>query len=145
LGYAIIALLLFRIVWGFIGPRHARFSSFLQRPPAIWRYARSLMGRAPITATAGHNPLGGLMVLAMILLVGLQAGTGLFATDDVIWAGPYNPAVSGATAERLTSIHHANFDWILAAIVLHILAIAFYAVVKKQNLVVPMITGRKLA
>src|SRR5690606_7249049 len=99
----------------------------------------------PITATAGHNPLGGLMVLAMILLVGLQAGTGLFATDDVIWAGPYNPAVSGATAERLTSIHHANFDWILAAIVLHILAIAFYAVVKKQNLVVPMITGRKLA
>jgi cytochrome b len=140
LGYFMIGLVLFRLVWGFIGPKHARFSSFLRSPPAIWMY---LKGKSQ--QTVGHNPLGGLMVIAMIVLVGLQAAAGLFATDDIIWAGPYNPAVAGETAEKLTAFHHYNFNVILGAIVLHLVAIAFYAFGKRQNLVPPMLHGRKHA
>lgn len=140
LGYFMIGLVVFRLIWGFIGPKHARFSSFLKSPPAIWGY---LKGKSP--HTVGHNPLGGLMVIAMILLVGAQAATGLFATDDIIWAGPYNPSVSGETAEGLTAFHHYNFNVILGAIVLHLLAIAFYAFGKRQNLIPPMLHGHKLA
>jgi cytochrome b len=144
LGYWTIGLVLFRVLWGFIGPRHARFSSFLGSPAAIFRYLKGLFSGSAVH-TVGHNPAGGLMVIVMLLLVALQAGTGLFASDDIVWSGPYNPAVSGATAERLTSLHHANFNWILATVALHILAIAFYGVVKKQNLAVAMLTGMKPA
>jgi cytochrome b len=144
LGYFMIGLIVFRLIWGFIGPRHARFSSFLKRPPAIWLYLKGVTNRVS-TQTVGHNPLGGLMVVAMILLAGAQATTGLFATDDIIWAGPYNPSVSGALAEKLTAFHHYNFNVILGAIGLHLLAIAFYAFGKRQNLVPPMLHGHKLA
>jgi cytochrome b len=144
LGYFMIGLIVFRLIWGFIGPRHARFSSFLKRPPAIWLYLKGVTNRVS-TQTVGHNPLGGLMVVAMILLAGAQATTGLFATDDIIWAGPYNPSVSGELAEKLTAFHHYNFNVILGAIGLHLLAIAFYAFGKRQNLVPPMLHGHKLA
>ena len=144
LGYFMIGLLVFRLIWGFIGPRHARFSSFLQRPPAIWLYLKGVTDRAS-PQSIGHNPLGGLMVIAMIVLAAAQAATGLFATDDIIWAGPYNPLVSGATAEKLTAFHHYNFNVILGAIVLHLLAIAYYAFAKRHYLVPPMLHGRKLA
>jgi cytochrome b len=144
LGYFMIGLVLFRLVWGFIGPRHARFSSFLKRPPAIWLYLKSIGGREH-PQSIGHNPLGGLMVIAMLILVAAQTATGLFATDDIIWAGPYNPAVSGETAEGLTAFHHYNFNVILGAIVLHLVAVAFYAFAKRHYLVPPMLHGRKLA
>lgn len=144
LGYFTIGLLLFRLIWGFIGPRHARFGSFLASPAAIWRYAKGL-GAGTMLQTVGHNPLGGVMVVIMLVLVGVQAGTGLFATDDIVWTGPYNGAVSGAMADRLTSLHHVNFNIILAAAALHIMAIAFYFLVKKQNLVAAMLHGKKPA
>jgi cytochrome b len=144
LGYWTLGLLLFRIIWGFVGPRHARFSNFLTGPSTLLTYVKSLMGGAPVQ-TAGHNPAGGLMVIVMMVLVGLQAGTGLFASDDIAWSGPYSGTVSGGTVNDLTSIHHTNFNLILAAIALHLLAIVFYWLVKKQNLVVPMFTGRKPA
>jgi cytochrome b len=143
LGYWTIGLLVFRIIWGFIGPRHARFASFLTGPQGLWRYARGLAAGTMIQ-TAGHNPLGGISVIVMLVLVGFQAGTGLFATDDIVWTGPYNPAVSGAMADKLTSLHHANFNIILAAVALHILAITFYFLVKKQNLVGAMLHGKKV-
>jgi cytochrome b len=144
LGYWTLALLLFRIIWGFVGPRHARFSSFLTGPVGIWRYASALAAGTMIQ-TVGHNPLGGIMVIVMLVLVGFQAGTGLFATDDIVWTGPYHAAVSEATADRLTSLHHLNFNIILAAVALHIMAIAFYFLVKKQNLVGAMLHGKKPA
>jgi cytochrome b len=144
LGYTTLGLLLFRIIWGFVGPRHARFASFLQGPSGIWRYAKGLAAGTMIQ-TVGHNPLGGIMVIVMLVLVGFQAATGLFATDDIVWTGPYNGAVSEATAERLTSLHQLNFNIILAAVALHLMAIAFYFLVKKQNLVGAMVHGRKLA
>jgi cytochrome b len=145
LGYWMIGLLSFRVLWGFVGPRHARFSSFLRGPRGIWRYARGMAGVDEDWSTAGHNPLGGIMVIIMLLLVSFQVSTGLFATDDIVWTGPYYPTVSSATAHVLTHLHHLNFNLIWAAIALHISAIIFYAVVKRHNLVWPMITGHKPA
>jgi cytochrome b len=140
LGYWTLGLLIFRLVWGFIGPRHARFSSFIYRPSAIWLYLKSLLNRDS-HRTIGHNPVGGLMVIVMLLLVAVQATTGLFTTDDVVWAGPYNPSVSGATAGTLSSIHNINFNIILGVVGLHIAAIVFYGLYKRQNLVAPMLHG----
>ena len=143
LGYGTIGLIVFRLIWGFIGPRHARFASFIAGPSGIWRYARGLAAGTMIQ-TVGHNPLGGISVIVMLVLVGFQAATGLFASDDIVWSGPYNSAVSGATADRLTSLHHLNFNFILAAVALHIMAIAFYFLFKKQNLVPAMLHGKKV-
>lgn len=145
LGYWMIGLLSFRVLWGFVGPRHARFASFLAGPRAMWRYAKGLTGSAEPIFTAGHNPLGGVMVIIMLLLVAFQVSTGLFATDDIAWTGPYNPTVSSATAHYLTRLHHLNFNLIWAAIALHVGAIIYYALIKKQNLVPPMVTGWKRA
>ncbi len=143
LGYWTLGLLVFRIIWGFVGPRHARFSSFLTGPSGVWGYARALAAGTMIQ-TAGHNPLGGISVIAMLVLVMFQVVTGLFATDDIVWTGPYNAAVSEATADRLTSLHHLNFNIVLVAVALHVMAIAFYFLVKKQNLVAAMLHGKKL-
>ncbi|HVW68537.1 MAG TPA: cytochrome b/b6 domain-containing protein [Steroidobacteraceae bacterium] len=144
LGYWTIGLLVFRILWGFFGPRHARFSSFLHNPSAVFLYVKGLF-RRDSPPSIGHNPAGGLMVLVMLLLVSVQAASGLFTTDDVVWAGPYNPAVSSSTASLLSTVHDSNFDLILVAVGLHIAAILFYAFYKRQNLVVPMLHGRKPA
>ena len=143
LGYWMIGLLAFRVLWGFIGPRHARFSSFIAGPGTVWQYLKGM--RNSTVQSIGHNPAGGIMVIVMLLLVAIQTTTGLFATDDIIWTGPYNSAVSGATAQRLTAIHHWNFNLILAAIALHIAAIAFYALIKKHTLVRSMLSGTKPA
>ncbi|HTX25211.1 MAG TPA: cytochrome b/b6 domain-containing protein [Steroidobacteraceae bacterium] len=145
LGYWMMGLLTFRILWGFVGPRHARFTSFLAGPRAMWRYFKGLVGSDEAIHTVGHNPLGGLMVIVMLLLVAFQVGTGLFATDDIVWTGPYNPAVTAQTARLLTSLHHKNFNLIWAAIALHVGAITYYAFVKKQNLVPAMLSGWKPA
>ncbi|HUN25988.1 MAG TPA: cytochrome b/b6 domain-containing protein [Steroidobacteraceae bacterium] len=145
LGYWMMGLLVFRILWGFVGPRHARFASFLAGPKRTWRYARGLAGLEEAVHSVGHNPLGGLMVVVMLLLVAFQVSTGLFATDEIAWTGPYNSAVSSATAKLLTSLHHKNFNLIWAAIALHVAAIAYYTFIKKQHLVPAMLTGRKPA
>jgi cytochrome b len=140
LGYWTIGLLVFRILWGFFGPRHARFGSFVRKPSAIWLYMKGMFSRGS-PRSIGHNPVGGLMVVFMLLLVAVQVATGLFTTDDVVWAGPYNPAVSSSTASTLSSIHNINFNFIMGAVALHIAAIVFYTLYKKQNLVVPMLHG----
>jgi cytochrome b len=144
LGYWMIGLILFRVVWGFVGPKHARFSSFFPRPRKLALYLRTVFKRDGIP-TVGHNPAGGLMVIVMLLMVATQVFSGLFVTDDIAWAGPYNPAVSGSLAGRLTWLHHLNFDVLIWVMGLHVLAIAFYAVGKRQNLVTPMFTGHKPA
>jgi cytochrome b len=145
LGYWTLGLIVFRLIWGFVGPRHARFSSFVTGPTGLWRYARGLAAGTMIQSSVGHNPLGGISVLLMLALVGFQITTGMFATDDILWTGPYNGAVSSATADKLTSLHHLNFNIILAAVALHIMAIAFYFLFKKQNLVAAMLHGKKPA
>jgi cytochrome b len=143
-GYWTIGLLVFRILWGFFGPRHARFTSFIHSPSAIWLYVKGMFqrGSAP---SIGHNPVGGLMVLLMLVLMSIQAATGLFTTDAIIWAGPYNPSVSESTASFLSTVHNWNFNIIIAAVIMHVAAILFYAFYKQQNLVVPMLNGHKPA
>ena len=140
LGYWTIGLLVFRVLWGFFGPRHARFSSFIHAPGAIWLYMKGMF-RRDTARSIGHNPVGGLMVILMLFLVAVQATTGLFTTDDVVWAGPYNPSVSSSTASTLSTIHSINFNIIIGVVCLHIAAILFYALYKRQNLVVPMLHG----
>ncbi len=140
LGYWTIGLVVFRILWGFFGPRHARFSSFIHKPSSVWLYMKNMFSRTS-ARSIGHNPVGGLMVLLMLVLVGVQATTGLFTTDDVVWSGPYYPSVSSSTASTLSTIHNANFNIILGAVGLHIAAILFYGLYKRQNLVVPMLHG----
>jgi cytochrome b len=139
LGLLMIGMLIFRVIWGLIGPRHARFSTFVKGPGTIVKYLKGGIH------SVGHNPLGAGMVVLMLLLLALQATTGLFSTDDVAFVGPYFPKVSHNLAEQLTGIHHKNFNFILAAIVLHLCAITFYTFVKKERLVPAMFHGSKAA
>ena len=143
-GYFMIAMLMFRITWGFIGPRHARFSSFLTGPSAFFTYAKQMFSRAG-HVSVGHNPVGGLMVIVMLVLLAVQATTGLFTTDTIIWNGPFYPTVSESTGSFLSSVHEANFNIILGVVGLHLAAIIYYHWVKKQNLVSAMFTGYKPA
>ena len=135
LGYWVTGLLIFRLIWGFFGPRHSRFGNFLKGPGSVIAYARTLARARAGYRVAGHNPLGALMVVLMLLLVSVQAATGLFSTDDIAWSGPYNPSVSSEIASQLTRIHHLNFNLIWGAIGLHLAAIIYYTAVKKEKLV----------
>lgn len=140
-GYAILALVLFRLAWGIFGSRHSRFVSFLRGPKAILAYARSLRGaHLPVV---GHNPLGGWSVMAMLACLLLQAGTGLYAHDDIFTEGPLAKTVSKATGDFLTGIHEINATLLYVLIAVHLAAVFGYLMVKKENLIRPMITGRK--
>jgi cytochrome b len=141
-GYTILALVLFRIAWGFVGSTHARFGSFVKGPGAVMRYAAGLT-KAGSARFLGHNPLGGWSVLLMLASILLQASTGLFANDDIATEGPLASRVSGATSSLLTTIHRINFYVLLALICLHLAAILYYLLVKRENLIGAMITGRK--
>jgi len=141
-GYCILALLAFRIMWGFAGSHHARFANFVRPPAAVLVYFRQLRdGSAP--AQAGHNPLGALSVIAMLLALLLQASTGLFSNDSISSEGPLAKRVSQATSDRLSSLHEANQYVIYVLVALHLGAIAYYFFAKRENLVVPMFTGDK--
>jgi cytochrome b len=141
-GYAILALVLFRIVWGFAGSTHARFSSFLAGPMAGARYARKLLSKSP-APVAGHNPLGGWMVIILLLSLLTQTATGLFANDDIAIEGPLYKLVSKEVSDRLTTIHYYNFNLLLALVAAHVAAVAFHVLVKKENLVTAMFTGAR--
>ena len=141
-GYAALTLILFRLGWGFFGGRHARFGDFLRGPATVLRYFPTMFRRHR-SPYLGHNPLGGLSVLVMLVLVLVQAVTGLFADDDIFFEGPLNGWVSNKTADLLTSIHHLNFNLLIAIIAIHIVAVLWYWVWKRQNLVWPMVTGYK--
>lgn len=142
-GYALLALVLFRLCWGLFGSETARFKNFLRGPGAIGAYLSTLAGkdRAP---NIGHNPIGGWSVIAMLLLLAAQAVLGLFAIDvDGIESGPLAYFVSFDEGRLAAEIHEVVFNLILALVVLHLLAVVFYAVFKRDNLVGPMITGSK--
>ncbi len=143
IGEWILALLLFRVVWGFIGSDTARFTRFLRSPAAAVRHLAHLRRREP-DREIGHNAAGGWMVLVMLVLIGVQTGTGLFSNDDGDTEGPLMHLVSKEQSDWLSHIHHLNFIAIEVAIALHVLAIIAYAVLKRQNLVRPMVTGTKL-
>jgi len=141
-GYATLALLIFRIVWGFVGSTHARFADFCYGPSRTLAYLRGLLRLDP-PFYAGHNPLGGWSVILLLACVSLQAVTGLFANDDIMIEGPLVKHVSGDTSSLLTTIHRWNFNVLLGLVCIHVAAAIFYLVVKRENLIRAMFTGRK--
>jgi cytochrome b len=140
LGYTVLVLVTFRIVWGFVGTRHARFAVFLRGPRTLLAYLRE-RGRA----TVGHNPFGALSVVALLALLLLQAATGLFANDEIMNMGPFYGWIAPQLSNRITSLHRASSEWLLVLIGTHVAAVALYVHVRGQPLVTAMITGRKPA
>jgi cytochrome b len=135
-GYAILALLLFRLLWGFAGPHHARFASFPPNPAAAWRYLRGRQAHL-----AGHSPLGALSVYALLASLGVQAVTGLFTSDAIMWDGPLRVMVTNEVGDRLGAVHHFNRYVVIGLVLLHLAAIAWYWFARREPLVAPMITG----
>jgi len=141
-GFAILTLVLFRIVWGVLGTHTARFNHFVRGPRALFSYARSLARAGPERAP-GHNPLGGWSVLAMLASLFVQAVSGLFADDEIMTTGPLWKYVSDDTARLFNVIHETNALVLLTLVCSHLAAILFYLLRKKENLITPMFTGFK--
>lgn len=141
-GYTILTLVLFRILWGFVGSAPARFMSFVRGPRAVCAYLATLPRRA-MSGHPGHNPVGGWSVVLLLLSLGTQAGTGLFANDDIMTEGPLAHFVSKGLSDVLTSVHHFNFWVLLTLTAIHIAAVLFYYFYKSENLIAAMLTGNK--
>lgn len=139
-GYAILALLAFRLAWGVVGSEAARFTAFLRSPGATLAYARALLARQE-PATLGHTPTGGWMIVLMLALLALQAASGLFVDDEIATQGPLAVKASNAFVARMSAFHGVN-QWAVAAVVaLHVGAIAFYHRYLGANLLGPMVHG----
>jgi cytochrome b len=156
-GYATLALLLFRVAWGFVGSASSRFAAFVRGPRQVVRYVRTTFARDDATAgrvdtealsaesqrLLGHNPLGGWSVLVLLLSLAVQAVSGLFSSDGITVFGPLNGRVSEATAALMTTIHKLNQNVLLVLIALHIGAVLYYLVARRDDLVTPMLHGYK--
>jgi len=141
-GNALLTLVLFRLLWGFFGSETTRFSRFLTSPRVALRHLAHMLRREP-DRQAGHNPAGGWMVLILLALLLGEALTGLYVANDVADVGPFTASVPAPIANAITSLHLIFWDALLAAVALHVLAVLVYAVAKRHNLVLPMITGWK--
>ncbi|WP_108469509.1 cytochrome b/b6 domain-containing protein [Polynucleobacter difficilis] len=137
-GYAALSLVLFRVLWGFIGAVHSRFVTFVPSPQRLIAFLSGKQGGG-----LGHSPLGSLSVIALLLVVGIQASTGLFTDDDIAFQGPLAKYVPNATVSLLSSIHALNSNILFGLIGLHLLAIGYYQWVKRASIVMPMIQGDK--
>ena len=137
-GYSILSLLIFRIIWGFVGSTHARFASFFPTKKAILDY---LSGSAP--RVLGHNPIGAMSVFALLFVLSIQVLTGLFVDDEIAFQGPLAKYVSSSVGSFLSEIHESNQVVIYTLIVIHITAIWAYKKFKGENLIKPMISGDK--
>jgi cytochrome b len=143
LGYTLLGLLVFRILWGFVGPRPVRWKSLLHRPGDLVVYLKGIFYRKP-SGTVGHNPIGSLSVLVLLMVLMVQSGSGLFIeSDDFFESAPLIGYVSDDMVNFLTWVHHSFAQVLLVLVILHLAAIAFYRLWKRENLVKPMITGWK--
>jgi cytochrome b len=139
-GYALLAVLMFRLYWGVFGSTTARFAHFVKGPRSIWSYVRSRARHASL----GHNPLGALSVLILLGLLLGQVVLGLFSVDvDGVESGPLSHWISFETGRVCARLHGTGFDVLKVFIVLHVAAVLFYWVFKRDNLIRPMITGLK--
>ena len=134
-GIIALALLVFRVIWGLTGSRYARFTNFVRCPSAVIGYLKARSWPTP-----GHNPLGALSVIALLLCIGVQSVTGLFVTDDILYQGPFHGDVAAKTATLMRTIHQFNQYVVVALVLLHLVAIAIYRI-KGQRLVRTMVTG----
>ena len=139
-GYGALALVLFRLIWGVFGTLHSRYVSFVVSPMGLFRYLKNI-GSNP--SSAGHNPLGGWASVLIVSLIGLQATSGLFISDDIFYAGPYNSVVSSRTADALAGWHHRFFTLIQIALVLHLAAVSWHTWGLKERLIEAMFHGKK--
>ena len=143
-GYTTGALLLLRLLWGLVGPAPVRFRSLAVTPSRLFDYLGKMFRREP-SGVAGHNPIGALSVILMLLLLSLQVITGLFSEDDALFFdGPLASTVPGSTRTTITSIHGILSEIILVVVVLHVAAILFYLYWKRENLIKAMFTGWKI-
>lgn len=143
-GYSIFTLLLFRLIWGITGSSTARFSNFVGGPTTLFRYVRGHMFNRSATPAPGHNPAGGWSVIAMILLLATQVGLGFFSVDiDGMESGPFSYLVEFETGRVAAEWHAFIFNVILALTALHVVAILFYLLHRRDNLVGPMISGSR--
>jgi cytochrome b len=145
LGEVTLSLLIFRLLWGFWGSDTARFAHFLARPSAAFAHLAGFRSakRSENAETIGHNPAGGWMVVVLLLLLFAQALSGLFARADQHSAGPLNHYLDKSASDLVSTFHSWNFYALLAAIIVHLIAIAAYAVWRGEDLVRPMISGKK--
>ena len=144
LGYLVLSLVLFRIVWGFVGGHWSRFAQFVPTPARVGRYAAELIGRRH-RPTVGHNPMGALSVLAMLLLLLLQVFSGFMSDDEIAASGPWTALVSNQWVEWATAYHtEIGKVLILILVGLHIASVLFYKRVQREDLITPMISGDKV-
>lgn len=141
-GHIILALIIFRIIWGIVGSRTALFLSFIKGPKAILRYLKA-SDSPEFKPMIGHSPIAALSVIALLVVISAQVITGLMSDDEIFLQGPLAQFVSYDTAYQATTYHAYIPRLIVGLVILHLLAIAFYRLVKKENLVKPMITGSK--
>ena len=143
-GYTILTLLLFRLGWGIVGSYPARFATFVRGPRAALEHLREL--RLPpdrVPPVLGHNPLGGWMVVALLLVLLVQAGSGLFTSDDIMVDGPLVDLASSAAVKAMSTTHRLLFKLIFVLVATHVAVVAAYLVIRRENLIRPMITGHK--
>ncbi len=141
-GACILGLLTFRLLWGVIGPFTAQFHNFISSPYTIFKYLRNPVSNQ-FRHLIGHSPIGSLSVIALLLVVSFQVLTGLFADDEIYLTGPLAKFVDSDMRSWSTKLHAQNFNILFGLIILHVVAILFYLIIKKNNLVGPMITGNK--
>lgn len=141
-GYAVIVLLLFRLAWGFAGSSTARFRSFVRSPRAVAGYVRRDLFNRAAARHHGHNPLGGWSVIAMLALLSGQVALGMFAVDvDGIESGPFSYLVDFDTGRLAARLHHQAFNLLLGLMAFHLVAVLFYLLHRRHNLIAPMVTG----
>ncbi|MBU6211335.1 MAG: cytochrome b/b6 domain-containing protein [Gammaproteobacteria bacterium] len=141
-GYAVLVVTVVRLVWGFVGTRHARFVAFVRGPRAVLGDLRTLWKR-DAEGSVGHTPAGAWMILALLGMLLAQGVTGLFSNDQVYQTGPLFGYVTGQMSDRVTTLHKQIFDVLWGAILIHVLAAIFYLIIKRRNLIAPMFSGRK--
>ena len=142
-GDVLLALLLFRLLWGFFGSDTAQFSRFLTSPRTALQHLSYALVREP-DRQVGHNPAGGWMALFLLVLLLAETLTGIYVANDIADVGPLTEIVPAPVANAISAAHSSVWDVLLAAIVLHVLAIIAYAAVKGQNLLLPMVSGTKI-
>jgi cytochrome b len=142
MGMAVLSMLLFRLLWGFVGSSTARFSHFVAGPSGALDYLRTVREGRPWMGL-GHNPLGGWSVMALLTVLLVQGSAGLFTSDDIFTDGPLAWTVSSATVKQLSAVHRLGSKLLLVLVALHVGAVVFYLMAKGENLVRPMLTGRK--
>jgi cytochrome b len=140
-GYGVAVLLVFRVIWGFAGSRHSRFSDFVRPWREVFAHVKGMLSLRP-ARTLGHNPLGGWMALLLLLVLAAQVGTGLFASDDGL-GGPLAGTVAAGTAHAIAELHEGLSGALLGLIGLHVVGVLVESLLTRDNLVRAMITGRK--